>query len=63
MCTGLYTYIRTFVCVCVCVCVVTLCNMEVVIHTVTCHVDVSSDGEAVCSLLAIASLSTFLRNR
>ena len=47
----------------VCVCVFTLCNTQVIMHAVTRHVDVSSDGEAVCSLLFIVSLSTFLRNR
>ena len=51
-------HIHTYACVCACV--FTLCNTEVVIHAVTCHVDVSSDGEAVCSLLFIASLSMFL---
>ena len=49
-------------CVCVFVCN-TQCNVEVIIHTVTCQVYVSSDGETVCSLLAIASLSTFLRKQ
>ena len=51
-------HIHTYTCVCACV--FTLCNTEVIIHTVTCRVDVSSDGEAVCSLLFIASLSMFL---
>ena len=54
---------HTYIHVCACACVCTLCNTEVIIHAVTCHVDVSSDGETVCSLLAIASLGMFLRNR
>ena len=56
-------HVHVSVCVCVYACVFTLCNTEVIIHSVTCHVDVSSDGEAVCSLLSIASLGRFLRNR
>ena len=51
-------HIHTYTCVCACV--FTLCNTEAIIHTVTCRVDVSSDEEAVCSLLFIASLSMFL---
>ena len=60
---GVHLCVQVCTHTCVCACVFTMCNTEVIIHAVACHVDVSSDGEAVCSLLAIASLSTFLRNR